>query len=425
MAAPTAAPTAEPTVPPEPGSQSGPLGLTPRPALTRCLDIAVDAFGAEHWGQTPCRSRTAGFTDLFSGAAVDELVTRRGLRTPFLRMARQGTVLPSSRFTSSGGVGAQIGDQADGQKIAAEMAEGATLVLQGLHRMWPPIRSFADQLAADLGHPVQVNAYVTPPSSQGFAPHYDTHDVFVLQVEGTKSWTVHAPVVDHPLADQPWEQHADAVRRRATEPPFLTITMAPGDCLYLPRGWLHSAAADTEPSIHLTVGIHALSGRDVLDALVRATAGDALLRRNLPLGVGTDPGAHQQAVELVVTEALTRFGRIPVDDVLPHLARAFDRATRPEPIGPLAQLRGAEQADDLTVRLRLGLRARVLVTDDGVELRAGGRRIAAPAQCHRVVASLAAGETLTAQTAPGLDRADAAVLIRRLLAESIVVPVDR
>ena len=62
--------------------------------------------------------------------------------------------------------------------VLALVREGSTLVLQGLHRLWPPLIEFTGDLAADLGHPVQVNAYVTPAQSQGFAPHYDVHDVF-------------------------------------------------------------------------------------------------------------------------------------------------------------------------------------------------------------------------------------------------------
>ncbi|MGO7984355.1 JmjC domain-containing protein, partial [Rhizobium johnstonii] len=76
-----------------------------------------------------------------------------------------------------------------------EFAAGATIVLQGLHRLWPPLIDFTRLLIDDLGHPAQVNAYVTPASSQGFDPHYDTHDVFVLQVSGEKHWRVDEPVL--------------------------------------------------------------------------------------------------------------------------------------------------------------------------------------------------------------------------------------
>ena len=99
------------------------------------------------------------------------------------------------------------------------------------------------QLAADLGHPVQVNAYVTPPQSRGFDAHYDVHDVFVVQVDGEKRWRVHQPVHDSPLRDQPWTDHRAAVEAAAQAPPLVDTVLRPGDCLYLPRGYLHAATA--------------------------------------------------------------------------------------------------------------------------------------------------------------------------------------
>ena len=102
-------------------------------------------------------------------------------------MAKNGSVLSTATFTRSGGVGAGITDQVADDKVLAQLSDGATLVLQALHRTWPPLVRFGSALAAELGHPVQINAYVTPPQNQGFSAHYDTHDVFVLQVAGTKA----------------------------------------------------------------------------------------------------------------------------------------------------------------------------------------------------------------------------------------------
>ena len=165
------------------------------------------------------RSASDGFADLFSLAAVDELLSRRGLRTPFLRVAKDGQVVPPARFTAPGPAGATIADQVDADKLVGLYADGSTLVLQGLHQVWPPIADLTSQLAAELGHPVQVNAYVTPPQSQGFSAHYDTHDVFVLQVAGSKRWQIWQPVLDRPTADQPWNDRATDVRARAAEQP--------------------------------------------------------------------------------------------------------------------------------------------------------------------------------------------------------------
>jgi lysine-specific demethylase/histidyl-hydroxylase NO66 len=173
-------------------------------ALNRCVACGLDRFAAEHWGRAPLLTRgaelAAGFDDLFGAAAVDELVSRRGLRIPFLRMAKDGKVLPGATFTRGGGAGASIGDQAADDRVLAAMADGATLVLQALHRTWPPLVEFGSRLAQELGHPIQINAYITPPESQGFAPHYDVHDVFVLQVTGRKRWTIHEPVVVDPMS---------------------------------------------------------------------------------------------------------------------------------------------------------------------------------------------------------------------------------
>ncbi|MEP7020508.1 MAG: cupin domain-containing protein, partial [Pseudonocardiales bacterium] len=167
-------------------------------ALARCVACSHDAFAAEHWGRAPLLTRAGElegrFEDLLNASAVDELVSRRGLRTPFLRMAVDGSVLPAAKFTRGGGAGATIADQAADDRVLAMIADGATLVLQALHRTWPPLVDFGAKLADELGHPVQINAYVTPPQNQGFAPHYDVHDVFVLQVAGCKRWTMHSPV---------------------------------------------------------------------------------------------------------------------------------------------------------------------------------------------------------------------------------------
>ncbi|OXB63355.1 hypothetical protein ASZ78_001931 [Callipepla squamata] len=38
-----------------------------------------------------------------------------------------------------------------------------------------------------------ANTYLTPPGTQGFAPHYDDIEAFVLQLEGKKHWRVYSP----------------------------------------------------------------------------------------------------------------------------------------------------------------------------------------------------------------------------------------
>lgn len=390
------------------------------PALRRCVGD-VDAFARSHWGVRPLLRSGDDFTDLLGLDTVDELLSDRGLRTPFLRIAAGGKLVPTSAFTGGGGLGAEVGDQVRDDGVLDQLTRGATLVLQGLHRIWPPLRAFCLGLAGDLGCAVQANAYLTPAGNQGFATHYDTHDVFVLQVAGTKHWQVHEPVQPDPLERQPWGGYAEEVAASAAGPAFLDHVLAPGDLLYLPRGWLHAAAAIDETSLHITLGLRRPTRYTIVEALLGLAAADPELRAGLPLGLDlTDPA--RLAPELAATvDALRDFlCKADPEETARRLRRGQWTAHRPGPVRPVAQaaFAAALGPDDL-VRLRPGLRLRL--AGDRIELP--DRVIDFPHGCARAVALLLAGPAVRVGDLPGLDDAESQlVLARRLLREAVLVP---
>jgi hypothetical protein len=397
-------------------------------ALDRCIACGREEFAARSWGRAPLLTRAAdlpsSFDDLLDAAAVDELVSRRGLRTPFLRMAKGGGVLPAAKFTRGGGAGASIADQAADDQVLAMIADGATLVLQALHRTWPPLIDFGGRLAEELGHPVQVNAYITPPQNQGFAPHYDVHDVFVLQVAGRKHWAIHEPVIVDPLPDQPWEQRRAEVAARATEQPLIDTVLAPGDALYLPRGTIHAAAALGETAIHLTVGIHPITRHQLVRQLLDAAQHDAALRTSLPMGVDlADPDVlapHLAATAAAVTEYLQR---ADAGDVAERVGTLLRRETRPEPLAPLAQLALADELGPHTaLRLRAGLRVRVTGAGGQLRLVLLGRTVDLPPAGDAAVKTILAGAVFTPAELPGLDADEQLALARLLLREGVLLP---
>lgn len=400
-------------------------------ALARCVCVAPAVFARDYWGARPLFSRRetlpGDFSDLFTPAAADELLTERALRTPFIRMAKDGDVLPPERFTASGGFGAQIGDQVDSAMVLREFADGATVVLQGLHRTWPALGAFTRRLTDELGHPAQVNAYITPESSRGFEPHYDVHDVFVLQVSGEKHWLVHAPVLEHPRADEPWSLQRTAVEARAREEPVIDVLMRAGDALYLPSGWLHSAVARHGTSIHLTIGVAALTGADVVGELVSEISRTSALRAPLPIvGCDAGPGDLDDAVQEITSAFITTLEAYLAGDGPARIAsavrRSFRRMVRPEPVTPLAII---DAASDLSpkalVRLRDGLDPHIEIDATGVHLAVAGRALRLPAECERALRALASAERLWAGALPELDEADSLVVTRRLLRSGMLV----
>ncbi len=400
--------------------------------LSRCIATDPHTFAAEFWGRKPLFSPSSAlprdFGDLLSPDMVDELIAERGVRAPFIRLAKEGDVLARDCYLGPAGFGAEMPDQVDSAKVLAQFASGATIVLQGLHRLWPPLIDFVRQAVDELGHPVQANAYITPPTNRGFDPHYDVHDVFVLQAAGQKRWIVHEPVLDHPLPSQPWTQRRAAILERVTEDPVIDTVLAEGDALYLPRGWVHSAQALDSTSIHLTIGVSAVTGLDVASAVVDQLSTVDAFRKSLPLG--SDP-AHQDEIIATVTKVMAEMVDTLRDEAVmlsggaaALLTQRHAERTRPVSVRPLATLAASESADTTRVQWRHGLVATLDSSGGRVVLRLPDKVMTFPMSCADAMVALQRGLAADAATLPGLEVADATVLIRRLLREAVVVPVD-
>lgn len=347
-----------------------PAGFAEDSVLARLIAVDWDRFADRYWGQQPLLSPAAdlpgGLTQLLSADSIDELVSQRGLRTPFLRVARNGTTLADRAFTAPGGVGAGISDQVSDDRLVRLFADGSTLVLQALHRFWPPIIEFCQRLAAELGHPVQANAYITPPQNQGFSAHYDVHDVFVVQIDGEKQWQIHRPILDSPLRDQPWNDRKAAVQQQAQEPALMEARLRPGDCLYLPRGYLHAATALGGVSTHLTLGVHVWTRYAIAEQLMRqalsSLAENPDLRTSLPLGVDVaNPHEIRPDVELITAALATAVTQGDVDQISIALQASARSNQRAAPIGPLKQL---SDAAVITVDTKIVLRPHVMASID-------------------------------------------------------------
>ena len=310
----------------------------------------------------------------------------------------------------------------------AQLADGATLVLQGLHRTWPPLVDFGSQLADELGHPVQINAYITPPQNRGFAPHYDVHDVFVLQVSGRKRWRIHEPVVPDPLRQPELGEVAAPRSPRAAETePLIDTVLEPGDALYLPRGTIHAAEALGETSIHLTVGIHPVTRYTLRAAAARARPGrDRSCARRCRWG-STSATRPCSPPQLDATVAALR---AHLDARRCRRGRAARRrpadASRPVPSRsrrwPSSPLPSAIDRDT-PLRLRGALRVRVDDDAEHVTLALLDRtRDAAGRDCRRAEDGAVRRGVHARPSCPASTPTSSSVVARRLLREGVIVP---
>ena len=133
---------------------------------------------------------------------------------------------------------------------------------------------------------VGSNTYLTPAGTQGFAPHYDDVEVFMLQVEGRKRWKVYKPFEGEEL---PRKSSRNYHPKEIKGEPEIYEILEPGDMIYMPRGWIHQGEALAgEHSLHVTISTYQknswgdLLERVIPNALQTAIKEDIDFRRGLP-----------------------------------------------------------------------------------------------------------------------------------------------
>jgi hypothetical protein len=384
-------------------------------ALERCVGDPA-RFLAEFWGRTPLMVPNPGgrgFEDLLGFDDVDRLLATTGLRTPSFRLVQDGDVLPPELYTRSGRTGSvAVSGMLDPALALRAFENGATIVFQGLHRTWLPLATFCRELDLALGHPTQVNAYITPPGARGLAVHEDAHDVFVLQAFGSKRWQV--------WPTSPGSTGGKVDPAQLGEP-LHDVTMQPGDSMYLPLGTPHAASAQETVSGHLTIGILTQSWRSVAHDLLGRVEGRAELEERLPAGFHLDPDAFRDAVATLAADLAKRIADVDPNEVADAAVRRFLTGRPPVLPGGFGDVLGASAlTSDTLVRRRRGSACVVAVLGDRLSAYLGDRELRMPARFDAVMREVAGRTELRPRDLePWLDPESAVVLVRRLVREGL------
>jgi ribosomal protein L16 Arg81 hydroxylase len=379
--------------------------------------LAVETFLNQIWAERHhhLERQCAGYFDnLLAGPSASEELLKCFRRTPSaVRLMRgQDKKSPDSHRLVDGSL--------DLAGVRQDYADGYTVVLDGVDQYARDIGSLARSIEVELNYPTQVNAYISPPASQGLVAHYDDHDLLILQIEGSKIWHLYdgAEVSPHDL-----HRKEKSVATQGLPMPT-DLHMKAGDVLYLPRGRIHAAETDSASSIHLSVGIHAPTLLLLaVGALHRLSYHDDRLNARLPPR-HLDDAELQASLGVLLRDAVEA-----VEDPraiaggLDALADVLVRRGRCPPVG---QISGATTIDGRTlVRKYQPLYSWVTTAAGGVALHFA--RLSIPATFDHEAALLFASRStqpFRVGDLPGLVPAQQAELARTLIVSGFLTRLN-
>ncbi|TCO62194.1 JmjC domain-containing protein [Actinocrispum wychmicini] len=212
------------------------------------------------WGGEHMRFKAADTVrELVTRELIEHWLVFGNLRYPQFNVSYGGDGAPPTTFTRTRVLNQhQLTGCAHADDIIEHLDRGGTLVLSNMEQYDQRVGDFCRGLANAVSGTAQTYAYLTAPDQFGSRPHRDTADVFAVQIEGTKQWTLY----DLPTGGDWNRGHIDD-DTQVTE----KVVLEPGDALYVPAGLGHRAQAGPTGSLHLTISLGVPPVRQVIDVL--------------------------------------------------------------------------------------------------------------------------------------------------------------
>lgn len=236
--------------------------------------LSKNDFFDQYWEQKPlhiARTSSNNFEHLISERVIESLLSTHSLAYPAVQLSKTGHVIPVDTYTDAN-------QFIVNERIIEQFKSGSTVVMSLAHKIHEPLMQFCREVHASFGMPCQTNVYLSPPGNQGFNPHHDTHDVFILQVSGKKTFSFYDGGAHLPTAADRFDSSVHSVGDKTEE-----IALSAGDTLYIPRGFVHDAVADSdEASLHITLGVYPVTMHTLINrALFNASRADVRLRASV------------------------------------------------------------------------------------------------------------------------------------------------
>ena len=208
-------------------------------------------FRETYFEQKPHHFQGALTERPFTWSSIDRLLHMLDPASPTIRLFHHGQ-LPEHAYTDEFVELGKPRRRLNKSKFYEYLQSGATLQINWLERYSVEAKRLCLEVGRFAGAQTSGNAYLSFSGDGTFGKHWDTHDVFAIQLIGRKRWRLFAPTLPLPLA----HQSHDRSGHQCPAEPSIELTMEEGDVLYLPRGWWHHVVPLQVGSLHFSVGCY-------------------------------------------------------------------------------------------------------------------------------------------------------------------------
>ena len=246
-------------------------------------------FTDRYWGKKPLLIEGRDqehYEGLIQEADIFDFLDNGNISPNSIRIIKNGNEVPKSEYSSAEVKkdGSQI-VRIDNRLVIDQFQKGSTIVLESIDASIPSVKTVCRKLEVFFHAKIHGNIYLSPPDSSGFTTHYDTHDVFILQIMGVKQWKVFESAHGLPLKEHPCDLEKDLPGKM-----LFDTTIQKGDLIYLPRGAMHLPQTKNQSSMHLTIGVQGIYWYDILiESLLKEAKTNLHLQEQLPIGFLDDP----------------------------------------------------------------------------------------------------------------------------------------
>jgi len=193
----------------------------------------------------------AQLTSLLSWEALNHLLSTHRLTNDRLRLSLENDHVTPNRQAFRV-VRDAFGRQTDFLSLSdlhRLLRAGVTGVLEATNELVPEIEALTRGISSTYDARSTANAYFSFGSTSGFGAHNDDHDVIVVQLAGHKTWNFFSTTNGQNKAT------VNDLDAPSVENMGVTIVLAPGDVLFVPKGTWHDVISMGEPSLHLTISV--------------------------------------------------------------------------------------------------------------------------------------------------------------------------